>query len=432
MDIKDILHEQQIDGFMNPSDDLENLLNSFSSNQVKLESNGTVKFQGEQLLSEGSSRKAGLDQISFLEDNSSLRTPGETSLNSSGYISSGSPDSLTNSATFDLSFPDFGKETSVSSVSSVSSVAGIKTENVAKVEQVSVSLTPLEGSNLENQSVISVNVPTQSTPFSLSITSPSPGVSSSLSESRGWVQRVYPELFRVWSQNSASQLYQGGVRMLCSACKKEPGAGFHEGLPVCVKCKTGAACTICRLRLVFGFSFGLAICEADKVFLFRCFNNKTVFRRCESSCPVTVQRWCSYCRLKTCLETRGFRFHLNEESKKRSATEDSSREVKVSKLSSKENVNPKLAVAQTQPPPTSSVSSPTSSSSPFVHPSSIITHQQTSQSVIRSSSVSRDSLINIPVHVVGHDTGAAGVGESVQQCYDGAALGGRDRRGSGF
>merc|ERR1712211_193713 len=131
----------------------------------------------------------------------------------------------------------------------------------------------------------------------------------------------------------------------------------------------------------------------------------------------------------------GFRFHLNEESKKRSATEDSSREVKVSKLSSKENVNPKLEVVKTQPPPTtsvSSVSSPTSSSSPFVHPSSIINHLQTSQSVIRSSSVGRDSLINIPVHVVGHDTGEAGVGESVQQCYDGAALGGRDRRGSGL
>ena len=105
MDIKDILHEQQIDGFMNPSDDLENLLNSFSSNQVKLDSSGTVEFQGEQLLSEGSSRKAGFDQTSFLDDNSSLKTPGETSLNSSGYISSGSPDSLTNSATtFDLSF----------------------------------------------------------------------------------------------------------------------------------------------------------------------------------------------------------------------------------------------------------------------------------------------------------------------------------------
>merc|ERR1719318_410456 len=30
--------------------------------------------------------------------------------------------------------------------------------------------------------------------------------------------------------------------------------------------------------------------------------------RCVTMCPVTVQKWCGYCRFRTCLTTKGFRF----------------------------------------------------------------------------------------------------------------------------
>ena len=37
--------------------------------------------------------------------------------------------------------------------------------------------------------------------------------------------------------------------------------------------------------------------------------NHSVFR-CEAHCPITASQWCSYCRLRTCLTTRGFRFFV--------------------------------------------------------------------------------------------------------------------------
>ena len=37
--------------------------------------------------------------------------------------------------------------------------------------------------------------------------------------------------------------------------------------------------------------------------------NLSVFR-CEAHCPITASQWCSYCRLRTCLTTRGFRFFV--------------------------------------------------------------------------------------------------------------------------
>ena len=35
----------------------------------------------------------------------------------------------------------------------------------------------------------------------------------------------------------------------------------------------------------------------------------------QSACPVTVQQWCGYCRFKTCLTTKGFRFFTEASTK---------------------------------------------------------------------------------------------------------------------
>jgi len=65
---------------------------------------------------------------------------------------------------------------------------------------------------------------------------------------------------------------------------------------------------VCRLRSANGFSYGLALCEADRLFLFRTFSQETKFDKCNNMCPVTVHKWCGYCRFRTCLSTKGFRF----------------------------------------------------------------------------------------------------------------------------
>merc|ERR1719342_1883603 len=63
-----------------------------------------------------------------------------------------------------------------------------------------------------------------------------------------------------------------------------------------------------------GFCNGLAICQADQVFIKRTFNNKSRFNKCQKLCPVTVLRWCGYCRLKTCIVSKGFKFIENQSS----------------------------------------------------------------------------------------------------------------------
>ena len=104
--------------------------------------------------------------------------------------------------------------------------------------------------------------------------------------------------------------------MLCSTCKKHPALGFHEGLPLCEACRVvGLACTACRIRVTSGFSYGLALCEADRIFLQRMFANKTQYTKCQVLCPVTVQKWCGYCRLRTCLSCKGFRFMIQASTK---------------------------------------------------------------------------------------------------------------------
>eukprot|EP00092_Neocalanus_flemingeri_P015887 GFUD01017204.1.p1 GENE.GFUD01017204.1~~GFUD01017204.1.p1 ORF type:complete len:712 (-),score=168.54 GFUD01017204.1:174-2309(-) len=203
----------------------------------------------------------------------SVKSDAETSLNSSGYISANSPiESIANSpADTDNSPKD------------------------AESQDSSSSLSPAD-------------------PLSLPSPDPSAPESSNSRHSSNpykiptWVKQVYPELYQTWENLSASEFYQGGVELLCSICKKNPYSGFHENLPVCEADRIGRACTVCKLRSASGFSYGLALCEADRLFLYRTFTQETQFDKCVSQCPVTVQKWCGYCRFRTCLSTKGFRF----------------------------------------------------------------------------------------------------------------------------
>jgi len=154
----------------------------------------------------------------------------------------------------------------------------------------------------------------------LSVPSPDPKVSEISSSGNPykipvWVRQVYPELYQTWENTSASEFYQGRMELLCFICKKNPYSGFHENLPVCEADRVGRACTVCRLRSASGFSYGLALCEADRLFLYRTFSQQTKFDRCMSLCPVTVQMWCGYCRLRLCLSTKGFRFFTQASTK---------------------------------------------------------------------------------------------------------------------
>jgi len=128
-----------------------------------------------------------------------------------------------------------------------------------------------------------------------------------------WLKLTYPELFQTWENLSASEFYQGGVELLCSLCKKNTSSGFHQNLPLCEADRVGRPCTVCRLRSSAGFSYGLAICEADRLFIYTTLSKQTKYDVCEFPCPITVQKWCGYCRLRACLSTRGFRFSLETE-----------------------------------------------------------------------------------------------------------------------
>jgi len=141
--------------------------------------------------------------------------------------------------------------------------------------------------------------------------SPTPSEEMSHKE---WIQSCYPELYDMWLKISANEFYQGGVQMLCLNCKTNVGAGFYDGYPVCNSCCPYVTCTVCKIRMTSGFCNGLAICQADQVFIKRTFNNKSRFNKCQKLCPVTVLRWCGYCRLKTCIVSKGFKFIENQSS----------------------------------------------------------------------------------------------------------------------
>lgn len=213
--------------------------------------------------------KSSLD--SFSPETSSVKGDAEISLNSSGYLSASSP-----------------------------------AESVANSPPDSAS-SPKEQEHSHLSRTLS--------PDPLSLPSPDPNVSENSNSMisnpykiPSWVKAVYPELYQAWESLSASEFYQGGVELLCSICKKNPYSGFHENLPVCEADRVGRACTVCRLRSASGFSYGLALCEADRLFLYRIFSQESKLERCITMCPVTVQKWCGYCRFRTCLTTKGFRF----------------------------------------------------------------------------------------------------------------------------
>lgn len=126
-----------------------------------------------------------------------------------------------------------------------------------------------------------------------------------------WVKTHYPALYRVWKKTSASQMFQGGVRMLCSTCVTRKYVGFNNGLPLCEKDRKErrVLCTVCRLRPSSGFQHGVAMCEPDYQFLSKSLGSSSVFGVCPSSCPPSISSsWCHYCRLTACISAKGFRF----------------------------------------------------------------------------------------------------------------------------
>ena len=125
-----------------------------------------------------------------------------------------------------------------------------------------------------------------------------------------WVRDNYPEIYSEWETVSGAPVFQGMVRMFCSRCRENPSRGFHEGVPICESCRLDQACTVCRRRVSSTFSYGLALCEADRQFLFRTFSQQPQLTKCESLCPVRPSQWCGYCRFRTCLTTKGFRFFV--------------------------------------------------------------------------------------------------------------------------
>ena len=264
---RDPLEDLSDSSSMNTTEDIENLLDVFSNDQGKVRETGNSGSRNEEaLLSE---TDEGITLYGTTEGNKS-QVQIELSLNSSGYGSSSSPPSA------DLCQPSY---------------------NLVNVDQ-AVRVIPVQssseihhgGSDDRKRSNYSSQV--ERCPYN----------------SPMWFKELYPELHSAWMTTSGSQFYQGGVRMLCSRCKDRYAAGFHEGLPLCEACRVGSACTVCRIRVASCFSHGLAICEADRVFLHRILKNQTNFNKCRDLCPVTVQKWCGYCRLRTCISVKGFRF----------------------------------------------------------------------------------------------------------------------------
>jgi len=146
-----------------------------------------------------------------------------------------------------------------------------------------------------------------------------------------WLTQECPEICEDWRNISGSDYHQGRVKLVCSFCKKNPAAGFHEDLPLCEvdREQYTLPCSVCRLNYVAKFKYGLALCQKDIAFL-----NKKIFgkqprlTKCPTSCPPRREGWCEYCRFKRCLTTRGFRFEpaknlpkLSNESKKRKFSE---------------------------------------------------------------------------------------------------------------
>ena len=273
--MEDFDHSPSLD--METTQDIENLLGIVPTNQRNVEeaSNSSSKNE-EALLSE--ERNEGITLYRNTSDEGESVNEGhgqvELSLNSSECAISGSPQDLSIS-------------------SRIVTVAPPSADPLSRGDD--VTLDP-------SVRMIQVQSPSESHHGGSYVQTP---------YSPDWIKQLYPELHSVWLENSGSQFYQGGVKMLCSRCKTQLASGFHEGLPLCEACRVDLACTVCRIRVTSCFSHGLAVCEADRVFLHRSLTNRTSYNKCEVMCPVTVQRWCSYCRLRACLSVKGFSFPVS-------------------------------------------------------------------------------------------------------------------------
>jgi len=265
---------------MDTTQDIENLLGIVPTDQRNVEEASFPCSKNEEaLLSED--RNEGITLYRNTSEEGELVNEGqghvELSLNSSEYAISGSPQDFTINSRIGTMGPPSADPLSVGDdVTLDHSVRMIQVQSPPESHQ--------GGSNVQN-----VQAP----------------------YSPDWIKQLYPELHAVWLENSGSQFYQGGVKMLCSRCKTQLASGFHEGLPLCEACRVGVACTVCRIRVASCFSHGLALCEADRVFLYRSLTNRTSYNKCQVMCPVTVQKWCSYCRLRACLSVKGFSFPVS-------------------------------------------------------------------------------------------------------------------------
>ena len=89
-----------------------------------------------------------------------------------------------------------------------------------------------------------------------------------------WLRDNYPEIYSQWEKVSGAPVFQGKVRMFCSRCRENPSRGFHDGVPICESCRLDQPCAVCKLRVSSTFSYGLALCEADRQFLYRTFSQQ--------------------------------------------------------------------------------------------------------------------------------------------------------------
>jgi len=268
-----------------------------------------------------------VEDSSLIKASSAQVEGGDISLNSSGYTSANSP-VVSNDPSYTTSPPE-----SINVVRTVTpdplSIHSPELSNILARDEVPLinQSTHSKEANTSDVNLISRvatdqdNVSSQVNVINFSVVNfpnptlnPSPVPSDSNSKTienpynvPTWLSQLYPELHQAWENNSGSEYYQGGVQLHCSVCSN-PSSGFYDNLPLCETHRVGKACTVCRLRLAAGFSYGLALCEADRIFLYKLFVKPPRLQRCPTLCPVTVQQWCPYCRLRTCLATKGFRF----------------------------------------------------------------------------------------------------------------------------
>ena len=155
---------------MNSEDDIESLLDIFSSNQVQIGDSGTFVIKGEEaLLSEGQEK---MNMFAQNDDNNdshnmsiNVKTPGEASLNSSGYFSASSPEeSITNTKIIHINPP--GQDSSGSGHSNFNSPEDVSNVRVITIQPpTNPNVNENDGGNTILPNVINFNpesIPTSS------------------------------------------------------------------------------------------------------------------------------------------------------------------------------------------------------------------------------------------------------------------------------